>query len=478
MSNSKKSIKKRIFLSHISIILISVVLTSIVFSIVLNLYIRYQTKTQLVSAAQIIQKSMNTQLLSGTKVNASGDEREELKTLLKVNRILKQTQTFLDIKYAVIGVNERVIYPKNLESEEADILSNQIIPSLRQKNNFKSDLKKNRIVYFDAENKSYASFIHPVMSENNRVLGNLILYSDMKNSKQLITSVNLILFSILIITSIIALVVSNTVSNRISSPILQLNKYARKIGERDYKHEEVIYEEDEIGELAKTMENMAEKLSAYDCTMKTFLQNASHELRTPLMSIQGYAEAIKMGVIDDENSAAQVIIDESKRLTGIVEDLLYLSKLDAMQETVNLETLSAEELLRDCIERVNGVALKKGIKMNLISSKERITISVDEEKLSRAIINILGNCLRYAKNEISLNLATQTNSIVITIKDDGPGFEPKELQNIFERFFKGKGGKYGLGLSITKSIIEKHNGTVTAENNIGGGACFKIFLPK
>lgn len=476
MGNSKKTIKKSIFLSHISIIVISVLLTTIVFNICLNIYLKYQIRTQLLSAAQIIQKSMNTQLFSTSKVNALVDEKEELKSILKVNQILKQTQTFLDIKYAVIGARDKVVFPRSLDSEEADILNKQIIPTLSRKSILNSALKKNRIVYFSAENKKYAALIHPLTSNSNNGLRNLVIYSDMKNSSQLTVSINIILFSILLVTSLISLIVSNNLSMRISKPISYLSNYARKIGERDFNPEAIKYEDDEIGELANTMVAMAEKLSVYDNTMKTFLQNASHELRTPLMSIQGYAEGIKLGVIEDKNSAVEVIIDESKRLTSIVEDLLYLSKLDTMQDNVKLETIQAEELLKDCIERVKGIAIQKGIKINLLIQDKKLIINADEEKLSRAIINILGNCLRYAKEEINLNLYKLGKNIIITIKDDGPGFDPNELKNIFDRFFKGKGGKYGLGLAITKSIIEKHNGRVTAENNEEGGACFIISL--
>jgi len=476
MGNSKKTIKKSIFLSHLSIIVISVFLTSIVFNLCLNIYLRYQTRSQLLSAAQIIQKSLNTQLISGTKINSQTDEKEELKNLIKVNRILKQTQTFLDIKYAVVSTNEKVVFPRSLDSEEADLLNKQIVPALSRKSFLSSKLKKNQIVYFSAENKKYAALIHPLMSESNRAMGNLILYSDMQNSKQLSVTINIILFSILIVTSVIALIVSNSVSKKISKPISHLCEYARKIGDRNYKGENIKFEDDEIGELAENMESMAEKLSAYDNTMKTFLQNASHELRTPLMSIQGYAEGIKLGVIEDTNSATQVIIDESKRLTNIVEDLLYISKLDALQENIKFESILGEELLRDCIERVNGIAIQKGIIISLFSQDIKLTINADEEKLSRAIINILGNCLRYAKEEIKLDIYKLDKNIIITIKDDGPGFAAEELENIFDRFFKGKGGKYGLGLAITKSIIEKHKGTVKAENNSNGGACFKITL--
>lgn len=480
MGNSKKTIKKSIFLSHISIIVISVILTSLIFNLCLNIYLKVQTRSQLLSAAKIIQKTMTTEFFSSSAIGGGllKEEREALKSLLKINRVLKQTQTFLDINYALVGTNENLVSPKDIINEDEEFLRTQLIPSLIKKAAFNITRNKNRIVYFQVDDKKFAALIHPVTSENNRKLGSLILYSDLKNNKNLTFAINAILLSILLITSLIALTISNTVSKRISKPVTLLGKYAQDIGERNYTSGSIKYEDDEIGDLAKTMESMAEKLSAYDNTMKTFLQNASHELRTPLMSIQGYAEGIKYGVIDDKDNAVEIIIDESKRLTTIVEDLLYLSKLDSFQDSISLEDLNGEEMLMGCIERVNGIALQKKINISFYTQDKNLSLRADEEKLSRAIINILGNCLRYAKKEIKLTLNKVDTNLIITIEDDGPGFESNELSNIFERFFKGKSGKYGLGLAITRSIVEKHNGTVTAENSSNKGACFKINLPQ
>ncbi len=135
------------------------------------------------------------------------------------------------------------------------------------------------------------------------------------------------LLLILLVTALIASIISNNVSTKISYPIYKLIAYAKKIGERKYDTDFEKYNDDEIGELANTMNSMAQKLSAYDNTIKTFLQNASHELRTPLMSIQGYAEGIKYGVVDEEEKAIDIIIEESTRLSELVNALLYLSKI-------------------------------------------------------------------------------------------------------------------------------------------------------
>jgi signal transduction histidine kinase len=435
---------------------------------------RLQARNQLLSAAQIVQRVMNTEVLGGSELLT--EDKEVLKSILKINRVLKQTQTFLDINYAVVGINGKVIFPREA-SLEPDAISNHIMPALKKKIAISSQ-KEKRIIYFNADNSKYVSLLQNINTEENKRLGTLVLYSDLNNSRRIMINVNLMLLSIMFFTGLAALYVSSRVSKKISKPISELSDYAKKIGERQYKVEALSYEEDEIGDLAKTMEAMADKLNTYDSTMKTFLQNSSHELRTPLMSIQGYAEGIKHGVVEDKEGAVEIIIEESKRLTNIVEDLLYLSKLDARQEDMNLDTLQAEEFLRDCMERVNGIALQKEIKLSLLTIEDLIVFKADEEKLSRAVINVLGNCLRYAKKEIKVYLSREASKVIITIEDDGPGFEPQELPNIFDRFFKGSGGKYGLGLAITKSIIEKHKGSIAAINNSEGGALFRISIPQ
>jgi signal transduction histidine kinase len=477
MIGSKKTIKKKIISSHIGIILIYVIITSIVFNICLNIYVRRQTRTQLISASELIKKSMNTELFGSNLLQSEGKEdRELIKSLLKINRILKQTQSFLDIDYAMVGKKNNLIYPKDNSSENYELLVNQIMPALPKKHLNMLEQNKNGVIYFKANEVKYSAIVHPIKTESGNSVGYLLLYSDLNKSNKLIGTVNIILLSILILTAIIALVISNTVAKKISRPIVFLSRYAKKIGEREYEAEFLEHDDDEIGELAETMKGMAEKLSAYDSTMKSFFQNASHELRTPLMSIQGYAEGIKYGVVEDNESAAEIIIEESKRLSNLVDDLLYLSKIDSFQECINIEEIGVEDLLKSSIERVNGIAVKnkKSIKLSVITKD--IKLQGDEEMLTRALINILGNCLRYARKEIEVILDKEGSKIKIIITDDGVGFEETSLEKIFNRFFKGQGGNFGLGLAITKSIIEKHNGKIIAGNNADGGAYFKIYI--
>ncbi|MDF2879936.1 MAG: ATPase, histidine kinase, gyrase and HSP90-like domain protein [Clostridiaceae bacterium] len=481
MINSKKSIEKNIFHSHILIIIICIVLTSIIFNIVLAVFIRNNTKKQLISSAEIVQKSMNTEFFKvASAENESKYNQEMIKSILKINRELKKVQIFLDINYAVIGKNENIIYPRKDNSAEYNLLQQSIVPGLKninkQKLNNAALLKKN-VIYINASGERYSALLYPLKSEDGKIYGHLLLYSNLTKTKSISLAVNLVLLSILTITAFIASLISNRISAKISKPIIKLSNYAKQIGEREYNIEKLNYDDNEIGDLANSMYDMSEKLYAYHRTMKAFLENASHELRTPLMSIQGYSEAIKYGVAEDEKKAADIIIEESKRLTSIVEDLLYLSKIDSYQDKLELEQLKVEDLLKSCIERVNGITVSQHKNINIHFNQQNITVKGDEEKLSRAIINILGNCLRYAQKNIDVYLENNEGKAIITITDDGKGFEKEDLENMFTRFYKGKGGNHGLGLAITKSIVEKHKGEVMAYNGEKSGANFKITIP-
>ena len=221
---------------------------------------------------------------------------------------------------------------------------------------------------------------------------------------------------------------------------------------------------------------MSEKLETYDKAQKTFLQNASHEFRTPLMSIQSYAEGIKYNIIS-EKEGVEIILDETKRMTHLVEDLLYLSRLDAIEELYDFETIDLNEMIFCCTDRVNNIAIKSNIVINVNAPSSAYKIKGDREKLERALINILSNCIRYAESKIEISFKpTEKKKIIIEISDDGPGFNKEEINSIFDRFYKGNKGNFGLGLAITKNIIEKHEGTIKAAN-LQPGALFIIELP-
>jgi signal transduction histidine kinase len=235
---------------------------------------------------------------------------------------------------------------------------------------------------------------------------------------------------------------------------------------------------DEIEELAKCFNSMANNLKTYDDRQKAFLQNTSHELKTPLMSIQGYAEAIKDGVVQgaEVEPSLDIIIEESQRLKQVVEDIIYLTRLENFEDRFNFTRTNMKEIIAQAIQTIKPLMEEKNISINIGTGINFIG-NFDKEKLIRAFINVLGNCTRYARSSILIQGKEIYGGVEIYIQDDGPGFKVGEADKIFDRFYKGDSGGTGLGLAIGQNIIVGHGGSIAAFNNNSGGAVFKIFIP-
>ena len=208
---------------------------------------------------------------------------------------------------------------------------------------------------------------------------------------------------------------------------------------------------------------------------QTFFQNASHELKTPLMAIQGYAEGIQAGVMD-AGGAAEVILEESDRMTELVEELLDISKIDMGRQQLALSEMDVRELLYDSIRAVEPAAAAGGIAIVPDFPEEPVMVSCDDTRLRRAVTNILSNGVRYARSELRLTCRTEKRHATIRIQDNGDGIAEADLPHIFDRFYMGKSGKSGIGLALTKEIIHLHKGTIRAYNG-DGGAVFEITIP-
>ena len=208
---------------------------------------------------------------------------------------------------------------------------------------------------------------------------------------------------------------------------------------------------------------------------QTFFQNASHELKTPLMAIQGYAEGIQAGVMDT-GSAAEVILEESDRMTELVEELLDISKIDMGRQQLALSEMDIRELLYDSIRAVESAATASGITIAPDFSEEPIMVKCDDTQMRRAVTNILTNGLRYARSELRLTCRADRRQVTIRIQDDGDGIAEADLPHIFDRFYMGRSGKSGIGLALTREIIHLHKGTIRARNG-DTGAVFEISIP-
>lgn len=217
------------------------------------------------------------------------------------------------------------------------------------------------------------------------------------------------------------------------------------------------------------------KIEESQKTQRRFLQNSSHELKTPLMAIQGYAEGIEMDVVDPQN-AAGIIMQETERMTGLVEEILSISKIDSRHFKLDLVKIDIKEVLYDCFRSLDAVQQMNGVSIVPEFPDEVITVKCDEYLMARAFRNIIVNGLKYSKKKITVIIETNPKYVYIRFKDDGKGIDRDDIEHIFDRFYKGSDGGTGIGLSLAKEIIHLHKGNVTAYNYLDG-AVFEVKLP-
>ncbi|MFX4262812.1 ATP-binding protein [Pelotomaculum propionicicum] len=248
----------------------------------------------------------------------------------------------------------------------------------------------------------------------------------------------------------------------------------------------------EIDRLAESFNGMLERLEAsFEAEketqeqMRRFISDASHELRTPLTSIRGFLEVLLRGAADQPeqlHKALNSMHGESVRLTKLVHDLLLLSKLDR-EPNIDLKEGRLDTVFEDMEPQLRILA--GGRKLDLDIEPE-IICSFDTDKMKQVVLNLFHNAVQHTdpeKGQIRISLAKMDSGVQLTVRDNGPGISESHLPHVFDRFYRSdssrtrKYGGAGLGLAITRSIVNAHGGTISVESKEGEGCTFIIWLP-
>lgn len=225
-----------------------------------------------------------------------------------------------------------------------------------------------------------------------------------------------------------------------------------------------------------------------DRMRKEFVANVSHELRTPLTTIKSYTETLLDGALDDRNMSLKflnVINSESDRMTRLVKDLLMLSRLDYDKAQWNMKEIDLTKILSDCVYNMDISARQKGQSLTLEINDEIPATVGDKDRIEQVIINIISNSIKYTqeKGKIHVSMWKEGEYINIKVKDNGIGIPKKDMDRLFERFYrvdKARSrmlGGTGLGLSIAKQIVEAHKGQIILDSIYGEGTWVTVMLP-
>lgn len=474
-------------LQIVAILLVIFIINFYVQSIVKN-YIAQECKARIETA---VSSTQNFTIAFQTEIDKSTEKTEEViqDFLLKSIRTADLSNQASIALYTYDAKTNKCLlmwpssdYNINYANSASNVVK-QVVEEKGYRNlrDTQTTMINNNLVYYRSVGFQYNSDNKPTELEGYY----LLVYVNSGSYYSFMAQITLALVQAALLAMIIAGVLSFILSYPLISSTQKLSRFAGRIAKGDFEPVKGKIRSKELSELGDTMNRMAYKLEEADVEQKTFFQNASHELRTPLMSIQGYAEGLKFGVFEDSKSrdnAIDVIIAETERLSGLVENLLSISKMDMSKSgnyEVKKQNLNVKVLCETVIDRVRGnfIHEDKAI-INKINAGS-LYIYANENDMIRCLENIFSNCLRYCRHAVTFDCRPDSfrRKVTFSISDDGPGISPEVLEHLFERFSKGKDGKHGIGLALAKAIAQEHGGTVNAFNKPDGGACFEVTVP-
>lgn len=330
------------------------------------------------------------------------------------------------------------------------------------------------------------SVVVPLL-DGKRLEGIIYLYYPLENLTEMTFRYSVYWIAGAFLFLLVALTIGNKWLKRTVKPITDMKNAARELSSGNLAVRVADYHDDEIGQLAKTFNEMAESVQKEDERRKEFLANVSHELRTPLSYIKGYMEAIQTGVVkkEDKSKYENIIFREAKRMERLVDDLLDLAKFESREFSLKLAPIPLAQTIEESINKVRHEMDEKGIQLECSLNYELIA-EADEERLIQMLINLLDNAINYTTTggKIIVALTLENNSFgAITITDTGQGIPESDLANVTERFYRvdkartRKQGGTGLGLAIVDRLAKLHGGTMTIASEVGKGTAVTIRLP-
>ena len=291
----------------------------------------------------------------------------------------------------------------------------------------------------------------------------------------------LIVAAILVATGM----VGYTMAKSISEPIIETNEAARELGRARYQRPPHSGGYREIAQLNDTLVQTAEDLRKVEDLQRELIANISHDLRTPLTMIEGYAEAMRD--IPDENTPEnmQIIIDETERLSTMVNEVLDFSRLRTGSLELTMTRFNLTELVRKIVDRISHMTAVEGYTVTF-EAAEDVFVTADSGRISQVIYNLAGNALTYtgADKAVRIRQERKDGMVRITITDSGEGIPPEELPFIWDRYYRSRENHKravigsGLGLNICRGILENHHAPYGAETPPEGGTVFWFALPE
>lgn len=351
------------------------------------------------------------------------------------------------------------------------------------------DIKDDMVKRYNKWDGDYKEELFNIENQDNKIIGFLKVghygpYYYMDNELDFLKEINRVIIIVGTIVMIIVVLISLVLAKGISKPIKKVSNVTKIIEAGNY-NKNIDYESNivEVDDLIRSINNLAGSLNNQEELRKRLTIDIAHELRTPLTSVQAHLEAIIDGIWEPSPERLNSINEEVSRLVGLVNQLRKLSKFDMEIDKLEITETNTKELIKNIILNLQGSTLDKNI--NIKYELEDINIKLDKDKISQVIFNILSNSIRYTNENGNISITSYKieNKFIILIKDNGIGIPKEDLKNIFERFYrvdKSRSkltGGIGVGLTISKAIVNAHGGNIFVESELGKGSEFTLEIP-
>lgn len=318
------------------------------------------------------------------------------------------------------------------------------------------------------------------------IVGTVIFATTMPDINRARDGLFQVFLKALIFTLLLALIAISVLSRHISRPLKQMNEMAKVIKDGQFEKRVQVTSKDEIGELAETFNAMAVSLGNLENMRRGFVANVSHELRTPMTTISGFVEGMMDGTIPPEEHPKYlaIVLDEAKRLSRLVTDLLDLARMEEGQMRVELSDFDIHELIRVNLIKFEKRISEKKLEISLVTEEGACLVAADRDKIERVVFNLIDNAVKFSKEggHIYVTVNPSGEKVTVSVRDDGMGISEEDLPYIWDRFYKSDRSRSadktgtGLGLSMVKKIMLAHGQDITVRSALGSYTEFDFAL--
>lgn len=295
------------------------------------------------------------------------------------------------------------------------------------------------------------------------------------------------LFGTIVIVVILAWIIGYFVSRSLTRPLNRITSTASQIRNGDLSARTGLVGSDELGRLGETFDDMATTLEKDIKLEHRLTSDVAHELRTPLMAMQATVEAMQDGVLPADQEHLATVATEVRRLSRLVDAMLKLSRMENGKTPLHIERCDVVGLANDLVTYQAQLFKDNGLDLTFENrtGHETFYIEADPDLIREAIVNLLSNAMRYTPEggKVRLVVARKRSDVLISVSDTGIGIAKEDIPRVFSRFWRSEAsrervaGGLGVGLSLTKEIIDRHNGTISVDSEIGVGTTFTLHLP-